>query len=109
MLLSTIGIQGFTVDEYLGIVTGTAIRGSGFVKDFFSRVTDLFGGKARGYELDFEKAKEEAMGRMAGYAEDRGASAVTGISISVATFSTGKGGLFIVTATGTAVRGRMSK
>ncbi|MEJ2068516.1 MAG: heavy metal-binding domain-containing protein [Deltaproteobacteria bacterium] len=105
MILSTGILPDFHIDIVLGVVTGSSIRGSYFLKDIMSKVTDAFGGKARGYEEDFEKAQEEAIRKLTENADRIGADAVMGIDLDVSYVPKGKGGLYIVSAVGTAFRG----
>lgn len=51
MLLSTTPtIEGHTIREYKGIVTGETIIGANFMKDFFAGIRDIIGGRSGGYE-----------------------------------------------------------
>ena len=94
------------VEEYIGIVTGCAIRGSAFHRDLIARLKDFWGGSVRSYEKDLALAEKEALDQMAEHARATGADAVLGISLSVQTLYAQNGGFFIVVATGTAVKGR---
>ena len=51
MLLSTTPtIEGHSIREYKGIVTGETIIGANIVKDFFASVRDVVGGRSGSYE-----------------------------------------------------------
>lgn len=104
MLLSTENIQDLKISEYIGVVTGSSIRGSGVTKDFFSKITDFWGGKATGYKQDFDKAMLEALQEMISAATQKGADAVIGIKTTISVIHMERGGLFICCAIGTAVK-----
>ena len=47
MILSTTPtIEGHTIREYKGVVTGETIIGANFVKDFFAGIRDIVGGRS---------------------------------------------------------------
>ena len=99
---TTPGVDGRTVTEYLGVVTGEAILGANIVRDLFAGIRDIVGGRAGAYEDELRKAREIAMEELAAEASARGADAVVGIDIDYETV--GQGSMLMVTASGTAVR-----
>ncbi|MGH2380213.1 MAG: heavy metal-binding domain-containing protein [Candidatus Limnocylindria bacterium] len=99
---TTPGIDGRTVTEYLGVVTGEAILGANIFRDLFAGVRDIVGGRSAAYEDELRKAREIAMKELAAEASDRGADAVVGIDLDYETV--GNGSMLMVTASGTAVR-----
>ena len=51
MILSTTPqIEGHTIREYKGIVTGETIIGANMFKDLFAGIRDIVGGRASAYE-----------------------------------------------------------
>ena len=59
MLLSTTPtIEGHTIREYKGIVTGETIIGANFMKDFFAGIRDIIGGRSGSYEKVLREAKD---------------------------------------------------
>ena len=65
MLLSTTPtIEGHTIREYKGIVTGETIIGANIVKDFFASVRDVVGGRSGSYEQVLIEAKETSLREM---------------------------------------------
>ncbi len=95
-------IEGRTIEEYLGVVTGEAILGANIFKDLFAGVRDIVGGRSGAYEEELRKAREIAMQELAAEATSRGADAVVGIDLDYETV--GNGSMLMVTASGTAVR-----
>ena len=99
---TTPGVDGRTITEYLGVVTGEAILGANIVRDLFAGIRDIVGGRAGAYEEELRKAREIAMEELAAEATSRGADAVVGIDLDYETV--GNGSMLMVTASGTAVR-----
>lgn len=103
MLVSTThSVEGHTIKEYLGIVTGEAILGANIFRDLFAGVRDIVGGRSAAYEKELRKARETALREMMEEASERGASAVIGVDIDYEMLDIG-GGMLMVSASGTAV------
>ena len=103
ILTTTHAIDGQTITEYLGVVTGEAILGANIVRDLFAGIRDIVGGRSGAYEEELRKAREIAMEDLAQEAASRGADAVVAIDIDYETVGQG-GSMLMVTASGTAVR-----
>lgn len=104
MILSTTpSIEGRTIAEYRGIVTGEAILGANIFKDLFAGIRDIVGGRAGAYEKELAKARTIAMQELEAAAAALGADAVVGIDLDYETVGQG-GSMLMVTASGTAVR-----
>ena len=102
ILTTTNSIQGKTVRDYRGIVTGEAIVGANIFRDFFAGVRDIVGGRSGAYEKELQRAREIALDEMSESARSQGANAVVGIDLDYEVV--GKGGsMLMVTACGTAV------
>ena len=105
ILTTTNTIEGKTIREYCGVVTGEAIVGANIFRDFFAGIRDIVGGRSHAYEKELQKAREIALEEMADAARRRGGDAVVGIDLDYEVV--GKGGsMLMVTASGTAVRVR---
>ena len=105
ILTTTNSIEGKTIREYCGVVTGEAIVGANIFRDFFAGIRDIVGGRSHAYEKELQKAREIALDEMADAARRRGGDAVVGIDLDYEVV--GKGGsMLMVTASGTAVRVR---
>ncbi len=102
ILTTTNTIEGKTVRDYRGIVTGEAIVGANIFRDFFAGVRDIVGGRSGAYEKELQRAREIALDEMSENARSQGANAVVGIDLDYEVV--GKGGsMLMVTASGTAV------
>ena len=104
MILSTTNnIEGRPVKNYLGIVTGETIIGANILKDFFAGIRDIVGGRSGSYERVLREAKDTALKEMKENATRLGADAVLGIDLDYETVGK-RGGMLMVTASGTAVK-----
>ena len=103
ILTTTPTIEGHTIREYKGVVTGETIIGANFVKDFFAGIRDIVGGRAGSYESVLREAKETALQEMSQQAARMGANAVIAVDLDYETVG-GSGSMLMVTAAGTAVR-----
>ncbi|MBA0176029.1 heavy metal-binding domain-containing protein [Pectobacterium carotovorum] len=104
-LSTTPSLEGFTITEYCGVVTGEAILGANIFRDFFASIRDVVGGRSGAYEKELRKARQIAFKELQEQAEDLGASAIVGIDLDYETV--GKdGSMLMVTVSGTAVKVR---
>ncbi|MPZ09005.1 MAG: heavy metal-binding domain-containing protein [Kiloniellaceae bacterium] len=101
LIVTTDGIEGRKVVEYLGIVSGDAIVGANVFRDVFARVRDVVGGRAGGYEKALRGAKEHAIEDMVREAEAAGADAVLAVDLDYEVVGES---MLMVSANGTAVR-----
>jgi len=104
IVTTTNAVDGKTVSDYRGIVTGEAILGTNVFRDFFAGIRDLVGGRSGAYEKVLQDARETAINEMEEQARALGATAVIGVDIDYETISTGSSGsMLMVSASGTAV------
>ncbi len=103
ILTTTPSIEGKTIREYLGIVTGEAIVGANIFKDFFAGIRDIVGGRSGAYEQELQKAREIALAEMEEVALQKGGTSVVGIDLDYEVVGQG-GSMLMVTASGTAVK-----
>ena len=103
MLLTTTNtIEGKTISEYKGLVTGESIIGANLFKDIFAGIRDIVGGRSGSYEQVLREAKDNALAEMTEHARRLGANAVIGIDLDYETIGQ-SGSMLMVTASGTAV------
>jgi len=103
MILSTTPqIEGRTIREYKGVVTGETIIGANAFKDFFAGIRDIVGGRAGSYEKVLREAKDTSMQEMMERAQALGANAIVGIDIDYETIGA-NGSMLMVATSGTAV------
>ena len=97
-------IQGYQIQEYLGLVTAEVVYGTNAFRDFFAGIRDAIGGRTGSYEKVFEKGQSKAIEELEKRASKLGADGVIGIKIDTGTINVdSKGVLVLITATGTAV------
>lgn len=81
-LFTTDTITGvIEIQEYFGLVTGSAIYGGSFLKDWAAGIADKIGGRVRGYESALDDAVALSLRQMARQAKKEGANAVIAIRI----------------------------
>ena len=102
MLYEVITIEGKTIHEYKGIVTGEAILGANIFKDIFAGIRDIVGGRSATYENELRSAKDIALREMEDRALSLGANAIVGVDLDYENLGA-SGGMLMVTASGTAV------
>lgn len=102
ILTTTPSIEGHTIREYKGVVTGETIIGANFVKDFFAGIRDFVGGRSGSYEKVLVERKETSLREMQQRAEALGANAIVGIDIDYETVGQ-SGSMLMVATSGTAV------
>ncbi len=100
MILTTTSVlEGKTIVEYKGLVTGETIFGANVFKDIMASVRDIVGGRSATYEKTIADARETSLREMVARAEALGANAIVGIDYDYETI----GNMLMVSVTGTAV------
>lgn len=103
ILTTTPTIEGHRILEYKGVVTGEAIIGANFIKDFMAGIRDIIGGRSGSYERVLRQGKDAAMAEMTERAVAVGANAIVGIDLDYESLGQ-NGSMLMVTCSGTAVR-----
>lgn len=93
-------LQGYTIEKYLGIVSGQVVIGSGFFSSFEASLADLSGTEASGYTDKLDLAKEVAQKRAVYKSVKLGGNALIGVDVEYTTFTND---LMSVIFTGTSV------
>jgi uncharacterized protein YbjQ (UPF0145 family) len=102
MIISTTpSLEGYQINQYLGLVSGETIIGANIFKDFFASITDIVGGRSSAYEQVLREAKATAIAEMELQALHFGANAIVGIDLD---YETIRDGMLMVTVSGTAVK-----
>jgi uncharacterized protein YbjQ (UPF0145 family) len=102
IVTTTPGLDGKTVERYLGIVTGEAILGANIFRDLFAGIRDIVGGRSGAYEKELAEARNIAIQEMTQNAQQLGANAVVGVDLDYEVLGQNNG-MLMVTASGTAV------
>lgn len=107
MIVTTTGtVEGRQIKQYLGVVSGEAIMGANFLRDFLANITEVIGGRAGAYERSLRGGRDNAIKEMMEAAAKLGANAVVGVSMDYDSVALGedRGSMLMVTAYGTAVK-----
>ena len=105
IITTTSQLQGRTITEYSGVVTGEAILGTNIFRDMFAGIRNLVGGRAGAYENALREARETAFGEMQDEARRMDADATIGVDTDYENITAGdKGSMLMVSVSGTAVR-----
>lgn len=102
IMTTTPTIEGQTIREYKGVVTGETIIGANVFKDFFAGIRDIIGGRSGSYEKVLREAKDTSLSEMQDRAREMGANAIVGIDIDYETVGQ-NGSMLMVATSGTAV------
>ena len=102
ILSTTPQIEGHTIREYKGVVTGETIIGANVFRDFMAGIRDIVGGRSASYEKVLAEAKDTSMQEMMQRAQALGANAIVGIDIDYETIGA-NGSMLMVATSGTAV------
>ena len=103
IITTTPTIEGHTIKEYKGLVSGEVIFGMNFLKDFGASLRDFFGGRTDSYEKAMLEGRETAQQEMRERAEKLGANAIVGVSYGYETMGQANG-MIMISVSGTAVK-----
>jgi uncharacterized protein YbjQ (UPF0145 family) len=100
LLATTSTLEGHRIVAYHGIVSGEAILGANFVRDFFASIRDVVGGRSGSYEKVLRDGRDTAVREMIEQARGLGANAIVGVDVDYETVGQS---MLMVSVTGTAV------
>lgn len=80
-------LQGYHIDNYLGIVVGHVVIGGGIGSGFEASLADISGGEATMYRSKLDIAAEEAQNRAIKKAIMLGGNALVGVDVEYTTFA----------------------
>lgn len=100
IMTTTPSVEGKSITDYRGIVTGEAILGANIFRDLFAGIRDIVGGRSAAYEQELGKARQTAMREMEERAAALGADAVVGVDLDYEVINN----MLMVSASGTAVK-----
>jgi len=100
-LTNTEKIEGYEIEEDLGLVRGNTVRAKNALRDFTQGIRNIFGGELKAYSDLMTDAREEALGRMVQEAQRLNADAVVNVRFMTSKIT---GGGAEILAYGTAVK-----
>ncbi len=102
IVTTTNNIEGYKIVKYHGIIFGEVVTGVNILKDFTASITDIFGGRSKGYEDELLVAREQAIEEMKERAKAIGANAIVGVKIDYEILGASNS-MMMVICSGTAV------
>lgn len=88
-LSTTPQIQGFTIQETIGIARGSTVRARNIGRDFMAGLKNIVGGEIEEYTKLLSDSREEAINRMIQDAEEMGANGIVNIRFQTSTVMQG--------------------
>ena len=104
IITTTSSIDGYKVEEYLGVVNANLVAGTSFISDLFASVSDFFGGTSGKYKMEMDRLYERAKSVIEAEAINRGANAILGYKIDFDEISGQGKSMFMISVSGTAVK-----
>jgi uncharacterized protein YbjQ (UPF0145 family)/ribosomal protein L40E len=101
ILTTTYSVESRAITEYLDVLTGEVVLGTGVLSELGAGIADLFGTRASGFQKKLRDAKSAALDAIKDQAVRVGADAIVGMDIDYMTLANN---MLMVTATGTAVK-----
>lgn len=88
-ITTTDRLEGCSMESYLGPVIVPSVGAGNFIRDWFGRFTDFFGGKSRSYQKTYEKLLTDGLSEMTRQAEAVGANGIVSLRIETTNISGG--------------------
>lgn len=104
LITTTDSVENRAIERYLGPIATHVVAGTGFFSDLLAGLSDIFGGKSGSYERQLEALHRDVVAALRKRALGLGANAVVGLRLDFDEISGKNMQMFMVTATGTAVR-----
>lgn len=103
MVTTTPSVAGYSVTKVIDVISAECVFGMNVFKDFFTAVSDIFGGRSETSQRALKEARQLCIRELKAEAHQLGANAVIGVSLDYSEFS-GKGkSMLFLAASGTAV------
>ncbi len=97
-------VDGYSVTRYISLVSTEAVMGIDVVREMVGKITDVMGGRAKGYEREIRTGKSLVVKDLIKIAEEMRADAVIGVRFDVDYLGGGGGpAMMMVSVFGTAV------
>jgi|TARA_B110000483_G_scaffold68579_1_gene85648 uncharacterized protein YbjQ (UPF0145 family) len=103
-ITTTNNYPNYEVEKVLGVITSECVFGMNVFRDFFSGMTDFFGGRSKASQKVLRDARNTCLYELKKEAHELGGDGIIGIDLDYSEISgKGKGMLFLV-ASGTVVK-----
>jgi len=107
LVSTTPSLEGWNIREYLGVVSAHVVAGTNIFSDIAASWRDVFGGQSRSYKKQLEGINEQVVADLRDDASALGGNALVGLRIDHDQISGQNKGMFMVTASATAVRAQL--
>ncbi len=87
IVTTTLAVDGYEVDEYLGVVRGIVVRTTSITQGIRGAFKSFIGGSVGAYEEVCEQARSDAFKKMARQAVEIGADAILGMAYDATEFA----------------------
>lgn len=101
---TTSSVQNAEVTAYHDVIASHVVAGTGLFSDVAASFSDVFGGRSKSYQKQLSKINEEAVRQLKEEAASMGANGIIGLRIDHDQVSSQGKAMFMVTASGTAVK-----
>ena len=98
LITTTSTIEGWEIDEYVGIVTHQIVIGANIFRD-------IFGGETKGYQKDLEEMEKLTIKALKNKTSNMNANIISGLRLGFDEVSGGGKSMFMLSASGTAAKG----
>jgi uncharacterized protein YbjQ (UPF0145 family) len=104
ILTTAPSIEGYRIEETIEIVTAECVYGVNAFRDFFSGMTDFFGGRSSANQKVLRDARLTCLSELKVEANMVGANAVIAVKLDYSEISGGGKSMLFLVASGTAVK-----
>lgn len=104
LLTTTSFIQGMEIEKYCDLVSTNVVLGTNVFSDIGASFSDFFGGTSDIYQNKLEKIYKVALDKLRQKAKNLNANGIIGVNIDFDEVSGGGKSMFMISATGMAVR-----
>jgi uncharacterized protein YbjQ (UPF0145 family) len=96
-------LDGIKIKEYKGLVITRNVRAINIIRDIFTSIRDIFGGRSDSYEDVMKAMQNEVISEARAEAARLGANAIVGFSIDYDNIGSKQKSLLMASGKGTAV------
>ena len=100
LLTTGYDFSGYKIVQYLGVISGEVVLGTGFLSEFSASFSDLFGEESGAFADKLETAKDASIKKLTLKSAEKGGNAIIGVDFDYITFASNMIG---VVANGTSV------
>ena len=104
IMVTTPVLDGVAIEEYLGPVVVRNVRAVNIIRDFFTSIRDVFGGRSGSYQEVIDDMFREVLEELRARAERMGATAVIGLRLDFESIGAKQKSLLMAVGHGTAVK-----